>query len=285
MYAGQIRLFRSRRRSLPPSGHRWPSPELRRGARGIVQGGLHRDSPFRLRQSTHRSREARSRVANCRRGRLRAARRSGVQCGSRSRARQGRLDLRGGDAHETRGEAAAGEVVGKAGRIGLAGVCYLLFPRYSASDTSSNHLEPPPKPTLICTSCCAAAAPCQCTMFGAVYSLSPMPNSFTGFPRCCERIRPSSTMSSWPRSWLFHAVRAPCSKRRRATERSLPSIASVFPVKRGEVAGAGCCCARVDTTRRTARLTSTTTRFTAFLLRRVHIMLTPIGLAANRVGL
>src|SRR5205814_2323183 len=86
------------------------------------------------------------------------------------------IGVRGGDAHETRREAAAGEVVGKAGRIGVAGVCYLLFPRYSASDTSSNHLEPPPKPTLICTSCCAAAAPCQCTMFGAVYSLPPMPN-------------------------------------------------------------------------------------------------------------
>src|SRR5262249_12731807 len=76
-------------------------------------------------------------------------------------------------------------------------------------------------------------------------------------------MRPSSTSSSWPRSWLCHAVRAPGSKRRRATERSLPSIASVLPVKRGVLPGA--CCAsptqRVQTTSNNTSEQSNATRF------------------------
>ncbi len=65
-------------------------------------------------------------------------------------------------------------------------------------------------------------------------------------------------------SWLCQAVRAPGSKRRRATERSLLSIASVLPVKRGAFAGGGGCASptqRVHTTSNSASEQSNATRF------------------------
>src|SRR5437667_10353367 len=62
------------------------------------------------------------------------------------------------------------------------------------------------------------------------------PRSLIACPRFCVRMRPSSTIRSCPRSWLCQADRAPASKCRRAMLRSLDSIVTDLPVKRGSSA-------------------------------------------------
>src|SRR6185295_16369042 len=101
---------------------------------------------------------------------------------------------------------------------------------------------------------------------------SPTPNSFTDWPRFCVRIRPCSASSSCPLSWLCQALRAPASKLRRATVRSLPSIVTVLPVKRGSSAAAagGCCASPTQWTPTTRATTSQRSTVRRFMLTSLH---------------
>jgi predicted permease len=122
-------------------------------------------------------------------------------------------------------------------------------PTSSRDTPHPKHLRttwPHRRPTLSWTSACPAAAPCQCTTFAAVYSLSP--RQFLDRLATLLRAHASfSTINNWPRSWLCHAVRAQVSDVVR------PKVFAVhrlgLPVNRG--AGGGCW-ARVETTRRAA---------------------------------